>query len=122
MGIFTSKQSQAPDPRIFELTQLVRKSAAAITILEKEIEAKDEKIQKYELVIQQTTAYASDLEARFKEHDRLLQEACDLASQLLKERDARDILIQRLRSDLKKRTDQYNDLVDLARKKGIIGE
>ena len=122
MGIFTSKQSQASDPRIVELTQLVKKAAATITILEKEIEAKDEKIEKYELIIQQTTARVSDLDARFKEHDRLLQEACDLAEQLLKERDARDILIQRLRSDLKKRTDQYNDLVDLAREKGIIGE
>lgn len=122
MGIFSSRQPQATDPRIAELTQLVKKSAAAITILEKEIAAKDEKIEKYELIIQQTTAYASDLEARFKEHDRLLQEACDLAAQLLKERDARDILIQRLRSDLKKRTDQYNELVDLAREKGVIGE
>ena len=120
MGIFSSRQPQAADPRVAELTQLVKKSAAAITILEKEIEVKDEKIEKYELIIQQTTAYASDLDARFKEHDRLLQEACDLAEQLLKERDARDVIIQRLRSDLKKRTEQYNDLVDLAREKGII--
>lgn len=30
--------------------------------------------------------------------------------------------ILRLRRELKKRTDQYNDLVDLAREKGIIGE
>lgn len=31
-------------------------------------------------------------------------------------------LTRRLRADLQKRTDQYNDLVDLAREKGIIGE
>lgn len=122
MGIFSSRQPQAPDLRIAELTRLVKEAAAAITILEKEIETKDEKIEKYELIIQQTTAYASDLDARFKEHDRLLQEACDLAEQLLQERDARDVLIQRLRADLKKRTDQYNELIDLAREKGIIGE
>lgn len=30
--------------------------------------------------------------------------------------------ILRLRRELRKRTDQYNDLVDLAREKGIIGE
>ena len=29
---------------------------------------------------------------------------------------------KRLRSELQKRTEQYNDLVDLARERGIIGE
>ena len=30
--------------------------------------------------------------------------------------------VMRLRSELKKRTEQYNELVDLAMEKGIIGE
>ena len=84
MGIFDfeSKRSaqQVPDPRLIELSQLVKEAAAAITILEKEIEIRDQKIE----------ILSKD--------------------------------IYHLRAELKKRTEQYSDLVDLAREKGVIGE
>ena len=41
---------------------------------------------------------------------------------LQRQLEERDMLIVRLRRELKKRTEQYNDLVDLARERGIIGE
>lgn len=41
---------------------------------------------------------------------------------LQRQLDERGSLILRLRRELQKRTEQYNDLVDLAREKGVIGE
>lgn len=151
MGIFTNKQpSNVADPRIVELTQLVKESAAAITILEKEVEIRDEKLKKYDLLIDQIAIHKKGMEEEFKK-------AIDYADHLAKERDRQedtiaslendikaknklidDMVLERmedskvrdslmkeiysLRRELKKRTEQYNDLVDLAREKGIIGE
>lgn len=49
----------------------------------------------------------------------LLREEIEKLQRQLEERGS---LILRLRRELQKRTDQYNDLVDLAREKGVIGE
>ena len=122
MGIFSSRQPQAPDPRIFELTQLVKESAAAITILEKEIEAKDEKIGRLDLLVQKTTVAFSDMEKTASEWLRQLEAAERVIEEYKKQEDRLIKEIYRLRSELKKRTEQYNDLVDLAREKGVISD
>lgn len=98
MGIFDFKSAQAalpyPDPRLVEAVRRIDAQTAEIARLENEIETKRGIIKGYfNLVI------------------RLSNEK----SLLVKEN-------SRLRRELKKRTAQYNDLVDLAQEKGIIGE
>lgn len=115
MGIFTSKQSQAPDPRIVELTQLVRESAAAITILEKEIEVKNGIIERNKYMWQLNEKDVAEMTAQLHAAAALIEEYKKQEAALIDQ-------IYRLRAELKKRTDQYNDLVDLAREKGVIGE
>lgn len=115
MGIFTSKQSQAPDPRIVELTQLVRESAAAITILEKEIEVKNGIIERNKYMWLLNEKDVAEMTAQLDAAAALIEEYKKQEAALIDQ-------IYRLRAELKKRTDQYNDLVDLAREKGVIGE
>lgn len=55
-------------------------------------------------------------------NDHMWEYSVGYTDSLQRQLEERDALIQRLRADLKKRTEQYNDLVDLAREKGIIGE
>jgi uncharacterized protein YjaG (DUF416 family) len=126
MGIFDFMRKQSelpyPDPRLVEAARLIDVQIAAIAKLEKEIEAKDQKIASLDSLVKTTVVAFSDMEKHAQNmideldvKDRLLEEYKQQEDRLIKE-------IYRLRADLKKRTDQYNDLVDLAREKGIIGE
>ena len=115
MGIFSSRQPQAPDPRIAELTRLVKEAAAAITILEKEIETKDGIIERNKYMWKRNEEDTAVILSQLEAADALIEEYKKQEDRLIKE-------IYRLRAELKKRTDQYNELVDLAREKGIIGE
>jgi uncharacterized protein YjaG (DUF416 family) len=126
MGFFDFKGKQAalpyPDPRLVEAVRLIDVQAAAIAKLEKEIEAKDQKIASLDSLVKTTVVAFSDMEKHAQNmideldvKDRLLEEHKKQEERLIKE-------IYRLRAELKKRTAQYNDLVDLAREKGIIGE
>lgn len=98
MGIFDFKSKQSaltyPDPRLVEAVRRIDVQAAEIAHLKEEIETKRGIIKRY-----------FNLVTRLSNENSLL----------LKEN-------SRLRRELKKRTDQYNDLIDLAREKGIIGE
>lgn len=102
MGIFTNRQpTQLPDPRIVELTQLVKEAAAAVTILEKEIEIRDERIKEYDLMIDKIADRKAKFEAK-------AQEALDLSEQLISENAELEATI----ASLKKELEEKNKLID----------
>lgn len=121
MGIFDFIGKQAelpyPDPRLVEAVRLINTQTAAIAHLEKELEIRDKKI---EFLTSDAAAHFNELE-KFSQDlmheldvkDRLLEEYKQQEDRLIKE-------VYRLRAELKKRTEQYNELVDLAMEKGII--
>lgn len=121
MGIFDfiGKQTELPrpDPRLIEAVRLIDAQAAAISHLEKELKIRDEKIEFLSTSVavnfKEFEEYSQGLVDELDAKDRLLEEHKKQEASLIKE-------IYRLRAELKKRTDQYNDLVDLAREHKII--
>ena len=100
MGIFDFLSKQKPvdrevlDPLLKESLLLAKEATAAVAVFERE---------------------SADLIRELEAAGRVIEEYKKQEERLIKE-------VYRLRADLKKRTDQYNDLVDLAREKGILGE
>lgn len=98
MGIFDFAPKRKPteqevlDPLLKEALLLAQESTAAVAVLERE---------------------SADLLRQLEAAERVIEEYKKQEAALIDQ-------IYRLRSELKKRTEQYNDLVDLAREKGII--
>ena len=87
--------------KLADSTELLKESAAMIEDLASEIAKRDGIIERNNHMRKYSEGYTESLQRQLKE---------------------KELMIQRLRRELQKRTDQYNDLVDLAREKGIIGE
>lgn len=87
--------------KLKDSTKLLQEASAMIEELASEIAKRDSAIERNDHTGKCFEGYTESLKRQLEE---------------------RDFLIQRLRHDLQKRTDQYNELVDLAREKGIIGE
>ena len=87
--------------KLEDSTALLKESAAMIEDLTAEVAKRDNIIDRNNHMWEYSVGYADSLQRQIAE---------------------KDSLILRLRRDLQKRTEQYNDLVDLAREKGIIGE
>lgn len=104
-------QSTIPKHRAAEVKekeQLLKEASELIVFQQLQIEEKDKQIEKDRGFLQESADLISEM------HDGLLE--YDKRETVMREQ------ISRLRRELQKRTDQYNDLVDLAREKGIIGE
>lgn len=79
-----------------------------------------QKIAEYEDRLKKAGATVASLEKEIRQKDRLIDDMVAEHMEQSKKEAALEKSIQRLRAELKKRTDQYNELVDLARESGII--
>lgn len=117
MGIFDFMGKQTtlppPDPRLVEAVRLIDVQAAAIARLEKEIEIRNGIIERNKYMWKLNEAETEKMLGQIEAAERVIEEYKKQEERLIKE-------IYRLRRELKKRTDQYNELVDLAREHDII--
>lgn len=86
------------------------------------IKRQRQKIAEYEDRLKKAGAAIANLEKEIYQKDKLIDDMVAEHKDQVKRAAVLENDILRLRRELKKRTDQYNELVDLAREKGIIGE
>ena len=87
--------------KLEDSVQVIERAGIALTLAKKELEEQDATIDEQAKQIEELK---KQLDARKGSYRHYLEQT------------------MLLRAELQKRTDQYNDLVDLAREKGIIGE
>lgn len=100
--------------KVAEYDKMIRYAAVRVDELEGLIRGKDRQIEELKKNAEECQKL-EEYQKRLRDNAKKVE---DLNSELLYyiSRSAR------LNCELKKRTEQYNDLVDLAREKGIIGE
>lgn len=97
LWVYSRRQAK----KLADSTKLLQEASQMIADLGEEIAKRDGIIERNDHMWKYSEGYAESMQRQLEE---------------------KNLLIHRLRAELKKRTDQYNDLVDLAREKGVIGE
>lgn len=108
--------------KLADSTKLLQEASNMIADLGDEIAKRDGIIARNDYMWKSSVGYTESLQSRLEEKDEEIQKKEREISQLKISFMAEFKEAKRLRAELKKRTDQYNELVDLAREKGIIGE